>query len=56
MKEITYTRMWQVKQYEPFTVTGTIERKPKETLEHFIARSVKEFGMLITNAQVLRQK
>ena len=56
MKEISYTRMWQVKQYEPLTVDAKIERKPNESLEQFIARSLKEFVMLITNAQVLRQK
>lgn len=56
MKEVTYSKTWQVKQYEPLSITGTIERNPGESLEKFITRSLKEFVMLTTNAQVLRQR
>jgi len=55
MKEVTYSRTIQVEQYQPFVVTAKIERVPGESLEQFIARSVKEFAMLYQNSKVLRK-
>ena len=55
MRKIVYSRTVQVAQYEPLVVTAEIERHKTEPLEHFIARSLKEFAMLLQNSKVLRK-